>query len=129
MNASGYKYGTTSTSKEEKMDIKFVRSCANRYLNGEKTVYITKHALDRANERKIFVDDAIETISDNYFIEFQPARSTQADSRTLFYSGHHTQIIAVNTLQDIFNQKITLLTVEHKDTRIWKDIDAYIERI
>lgn len=129
MSTSTYTYGTDAQSTSEHQDIKFVRKCAKRYLDGEETMFITNHAFQRASERQILIDDAAETICDKYFVEFQPARVHQHDSRVLFYSGHQTAIITVSTLSDIMQQKITLITVEHKDTTIWKDKDAYIERI
>lgn len=122
-------YGTRPPMNENQ-GIKMVRNLANDYLLGNLgSVFITSHANIRMGQRKILPDEAIGTISSGFYVEYQNVKGNPKKSDcTVFYSGHSTQILSVNTIADIIERRITLVTVEHFDEKVWKVVGDYIER-
>lgn len=134
MNASLSIYGTTVKDSEDP-SIKIVRNLANMYLEGDlnryniSTVHTTVHSLLRMGERNIECDEAVENIAEHYYIEFQPDYRPNRIDKVLFYAGHDKKTISVSTLQDITKENISLITVEHRCDKRWKEVGNYIERI
>lgn len=122
-----FSYGTLHTDSE-RPEIKVIRNLAKDYLENDNddAVFTTNHALERSSQRKIPIETAIETISTQYFVEYQQNNIKQ--DKTLFYDGHPTKIIAVNSVADLHLTKITLITVEHRDDTKWNIKGPYIER-
>lgn len=124
-----YTYGTKPPMEEE-LEIALVRNFANRHLNNEgKHVRVSQHAMNQASKRKIRIRKAIEIIAGGYFVEYQeiPPQKKKPNV-TLFYDGHISKILSVNSVADIANQSITLITVEHKDDSVWEVNGEYITR-
>lgn len=124
-----YTYGT-KPPMDEYPGIRAIRFIADDYLNGNmNSVFITSHANQRMGERKILPNLAIESISKGFYVEYQDVKGKQEKSDcTVFYSGHDDQILSVNTIADLRNQIIKLVTVENLDTSVWNIVGDYVER-
>lgn len=129
MPTGTYTYGT-KPPMEEMPEIGLVRNFATQHLDGEGShVHVTQHALVQASKRKIKIRKAIEIISGGYFVEYQevPPQKKKPDA-TVFYDGHASKIISINSVADLTNQLISLITVEHRDDSKWNVNGKYITR-